>query len=203
MITLYSILFLIILLTLLFIMLILNVFIPALKNKKDISPDTVISVEEMKYIQPKFNIQTKTNKKAFVYCSPNKKFNVARSNFNSAYTCFMINSDNGTGTDCKYSCIGLGDCVKVCPQQAIRIVNSTAVISSLCIGCGKCIDVCPLQIIKLVPENINSQEICANCTKYPTSCSKYDVKTKIEWNHKKSFKLWDFCYKIVKGLIKS
>ena len=114
----------------------------------------------------------------------------------------MINSDNGTGTDCKYSCIGLGDCVKACPQEAIKIINNTAVVTSLCIGCGRCIDVCPLNIIKLIPVDTNKMAVCSNCNHDPTSCSLIQKEKKIEWPEKKDFKIWSSCYKIIKKIIK-
>lgn len=173
------------------------------KESKDVhftDPDCVISDDERNYITPDVPLVKLSDKKAFVMCACHKEFKVDRSIFNRQHTCFMINSDNGTGTDCKYSCIGLGDCVKVCPQQAIRIINNTAVVTSLCIGCGKCIDVCPLHIIKLVP--INSEKIipCSNCNNDPTSCSAIQKENKLEWQQKKDFKIWNFCYRIIKKI---
>lgn len=73
-------------------------------------------------------------------------------------------------------CIGFGDCSKVCPQEAITILNNKAVISSFCNGCGKCVEVCPEKIINLVPRIKKSEE--------------EDVK---------GFKFWDACYKLFSG----
>ena len=115
----------------------------------------------------------------------------------------MINSDNGTGTDCKFSCIGLGDCVKVCPQQAIKIVNNTAVVTSTCVGCGKCVDICPLGIIKLIPKDTPSIAICSNCINYPTSCSDIQKEQAVVWEEKNNFKFWKQCYKLFKNVIKN
>lgn len=43
----------------------------------------------------------------------------------------------------KKKCIGCGDCVVHCSQQAIFLVNNKAVIDSAkCIGCGECILIC-------------------------------------------------------------
>ncbi len=164
--------------------------------------DAVISDDELNYITPDIPLTKLSDKKAFVMCSCNKEFNVDRSIFNRQHTCFMINSDNGTGTDCKYSCIGLGDCVKACPQQAIKIINNTAVVTSLCIGCGRCIDICPLHIIKLIPVNTSKMAICSNCNNDPTSCSLIQKEQKVEWIEKKDFKIWSSCYKIIKKVIK-
>ena len=53
---------------------------------------------------------------------------------------------------CKYACLGLGNCVKVCPTDAIEIIDGVARIErEKCIACGKCVAVCPRGIIALVP----------------------------------------------------
>lgn len=54
---------------------------------------------------------------------------------------------------CTYGCIGLGDCVSVCPQDAICIENGIAHIDArLCIGCGLCAKACPRGIIELMAD---------------------------------------------------
>jgi thioredoxin reductase/NAD-dependent dihydropyrimidine dehydrogenase PreA subunit len=49
-------------------------------------------------------------------------------------------------------CIGSGACVKVCPEQAIGIINgkATLVNPAVCIGHGACEIACPMSAIKLV-----------------------------------------------------
>lgn len=179
------------------------VFSKSKTKDKENDIDPLISTSEKNYIQPEIKPIEVFDKRAVVLCSHNKTFSVERNELNKQHTCFMINSDNGTGTDCKYSCIGLGDCVKMCPQQAIEIINHTAYVTNLCNGCGKCIDICPVHIIKLIPKDSDKIILCGNVTKYPTSCSNLEKEEKIEWNDKKDFKIWKSCYKIIKNLIKS
>ena len=41
-------------------------------------------------------------------------------------------------------CTGCGDCVEVCPAEAVALVEGKArVDEETCIGCGACVDACP------------------------------------------------------------
>lgn len=176
------------------------VFLPSVKKQtgKEENEDPLISYTERNYIVPERKEFDVSDKRALVLCSCNKSFKMPQTSFNSSYTCFMIKSVHGSGTDCKYACIGLGDCAKVCPQQAISITNNTAVISEMCCGCGKCIDVCPQSIIKLVPKNTATVACMGTNYEDPVnSCSKKNVIEKVNWSGKKDFKIWETCYKLL------
>lgn len=55
---------------------------------------------------------------------------------------------------CQYGCLGFGNCVKKCPENAISIQNGVAVIDrDACIGCGICLQACPKNVIELIPQN--------------------------------------------------
>jgi len=66
---------------------------------------------------------------------------------------------------CKEGCIGLGSCIKVCPEGAIkrREDGSLFVQRELCIGCGKCEKICPNHVIRLVP---SSQLFFTDCNSH-------------------------------------
>lgn len=50
-------------------------------------------------------------------------------------------------------CLGSGNCVEVCPVQAIVITANLARIDdALCVGCGACIAACPQGAIQFVVE---------------------------------------------------
>ena len=67
---------------------------------------------------------------------------------------------------CKYGCMGYGDCVRVCDQGAIRIVDKKAVVDeSLCIACGKCLKACPHDLIELIPADSKYRVQCSSLSK--------------------------------------
>jgi len=46
-------------------------------------------------------------------------------------------------------CTGCGNCVDVCPQQAITIGDDVAVVNQgLCVQCGACLEICPVGAIR-------------------------------------------------------
>jgi len=95
---------------------------------------------------------------------------------------------------CIYGCIGLGDCMNVCPHNAICIKNGVAFIDADdCVGCGLCVKTCPNGLISLVPDTDRvivtcsnkdkgalTKKVCDNgcigCKKCERSCTKGAVK---------------------------
>lgn len=84
-------------------------------------------------------------------------------------SCSALNAIFDTNFECAYGCIGLGDCVKVCPVDAIRMndKNIPEIDEEKCIGCGKCVEVCPKKIIKLIPEKNKIYVSCSSLDKGP------------------------------------
>lgn len=68
----------------------------------------------------------------------------------------------GGTKECVYGCIGLGDCVKACDFDAIRVINGVAVVDpSVCTACGKCLKACPQHLISLKPA---SEKVLVQCS---------------------------------------
>lgn len=64
---------------------------------------------------------------------------------------------------CSTACLGGGTCEKLCPVNAIKLVDEVAVIDkSLCISCGACINKCPKAIIERIP--VTAPVYCACST---------------------------------------
>ena len=184
------------------LMFLFYILFPSIHSQNKVSENPILADSEINYIKPVETQTEKSDMKALVLCSCSKKFEMKRKIFNESYSCALVNKYSGTGTPCKFSCIGLGDCVKVCPQNAIYIKNNTAVVSKQCIGCGKCVEICPLKIIRLIPKNTSEYTICANKSDEKSGCNEELKTQKVVWNEKKHFKIWATCYRIFKDIIK-
>lgn len=69
----------------------------------------------------------------------------------------------GGVSKCNHGCIGLGDCERVCPFDAIQIIDGLAIIYERnCKGCRKCIAACPKSIIDMVPQKMKFTVACKN-----------------------------------------
>lgn len=64
---------------------------------------------------------------------------------------------------CQYGCLGFGNCVKKCPQNAISVENGVAVVDrENCVGCGICLDACPKGVIELIPKDSTVLVSCSS-----------------------------------------
>lgn len=78
--------------------------------------------------------------------------------------CDIANKFFGGYKSCKYGCLGFGDCVEVCPFDAIYInENGVAEVDIMkCTGCGLCVRSCPKNLIKLVPCQYQVHILCSS-----------------------------------------
>jgi Na+-translocating ferredoxin:NAD+ oxidoreductase RNF subunit RnfB len=79
-------------------------------------------------------------------CQPDEK----KYEYVGPKTCVAANMSYSGDRDCTFACLGYGDCVKVCPRDAICI-NPEKGIAEIdprkCIGCGLCAKNCPASAI--------------------------------------------------------
>ena len=65
--------------------------------------------------------------------------------------------------ECKYGCLGFGNCAAVCPYGAISIIDGVAAVDEqTCVGCGACVKACPKHVISLIDANSNVRIRCSN-----------------------------------------
>lgn len=148
-----------------------NAFAEALAEGK-ISPEkcVMMSDENMQKICSLLGIQTGEREKyiARVMCSGGNNAK-KRFEYKTIKTCNAVNALFNTLLECSYGCIGMGDCIRVCPVDAISMDdnNLPSIDEEKCIGCGKCVSTCPKNIIKLVPSDKKIYIACSSHDRGP------------------------------------
>ncbi|MBI5837073.1 MAG: Fe-S cluster domain-containing protein [Candidatus Eisenbacteria bacterium] len=77
-------------------------------------------------------------------------------------TCAAASLVFGGPKACKNGCLGLGDCVRACPFDALKIAAEgiVQVDPDKCTGCGICVPVCPKNLFELYPRNRRIELSC-------------------------------------------
>lgn len=82
-------------------------------------------------------------------CAPEER----KYKYEGISSCVAANQSYSGDRFCTFACLGYGDCMKVCPRDAISI-NSEKQIAEIdprkCIGCGLCVKTCPNNIVHLI-----------------------------------------------------
>lgn len=100
---------------------------------------------------------------AYVHCSGDCAHTQDKVNYLGMKSCKGSKLLYGGKGSCVYGCLGYGDCIAVCPQEAISIIDGVARVDRrLCIGCGLCVKACPNKLIQLVPDTPKVLVACSN-----------------------------------------
>ncbi len=144
-------------------------------------------------------------KKALVHCSGNSPNLVMYNGINSCRGAAQLASGF---RECLYSCLGLGDCARLCPVNAITIDSKDRVAEvdwEKCIGCDLCVAACPLGLIELVPKTmpqylgcnyqaakeIPGRERCAVGCIHCKICVKVSSNGEVGWDKEKDLPYFD------------
>ncbi len=100
---------------------------------------------------------------AFVACNGTCEAVKSIAVYEGIQTCKAASMLYGGTNSCRFGCLGLGDCVRACPSDAICLDDGIArIITSRCIGCGLCKSQCPKGIISMVPQETGEVVMCSN-----------------------------------------
>lgn len=104
---------------------------------------------------------------AVVMCQGTTKNCEDNMHYHGDMSCKTASQLFGGPKTCNFGCLGLGDCVKACPYDAIQICDGVARVNPLaCKACKLCIKSCPKNIIDLVPmHEANAVVFCKNKNK--------------------------------------
>ena len=108
------------------------------------------------------DLTSRVKKVAICHCGASSNEKKESTVYNGPLTCKAADLLKAV-IDCHYGCLGLGDCVGVCPVQALSIVNKRIIVDHLkCIGCGKCLLACPRNLFEMVPFNEKIYSVACN-----------------------------------------
>ncbi len=100
---------------------------------------------------------------AFVHCNGTPSATSRKVALDSEFSCRSASMFYGGPGSCSYGCLGYGDCVAVCPVEAIHIKNGVARVDSReCVGCGLCAKTCPKNLISLISRDVKTVNMCSN-----------------------------------------
>ena len=104
-------------------------------------------------------------KVAYVACNGSCRPEERKYVYSGPATCASAKMFFSGDRECTFACLGYGDCLKVCPRDAICI-NEEKHIAEIdprkCIGCGLCMEKCPSGIIHLIDDTERVVVKCSN-----------------------------------------
>lgn len=107
--------------------------------------------------------ETVVERVAHVACNGNCDVSMRKFDYQGEKSCRIANMSYNGDKYCIFACLGYGDCVAVCPQNAITVENGVAKIDpKSCIGCGICVRTCPNKIIRLIDDTSRVAVQCSN-----------------------------------------
>ena len=100
---------------------------------------------------------------AYVHCNGTCEAVQKKGEYVGIESCRAAAAIYGGPEACNFGCLGLGDCAKVCPADAICLQDGLARVDTRrCLGCGLCVSACPKHVISLVPQETKVAVMCNN-----------------------------------------
>ena len=93
---------------------------------------------------------------ATVACQGVSEFCAPKGEYHGMQDCVAASLVNNGVKACEYACLGLGNCERACPFDAIHVdpVKKIAVVDKeKCQSCKKCVAACPQHVLSMQPEN--------------------------------------------------
>ena len=86
-------------------------------------------------------------------CTGTSAYARAEAEYVGVSTCAAASLVFGGPKACKNGCLGLGDCVRVCPFDALHLGEEGIVVvdPENCTGCGLCVPACPKDLFEFYP----------------------------------------------------
>jgi Na+-translocating ferredoxin:NAD+ oxidoreductase RNF subunit RnfB len=113
---------------------------------------------------------------AYVFCQGTTDHTSKRYDYQGITSCASAQGLFSGPNSCTFGCMGFGDCVAVCPYDAITISDGIAHINTdRCKACGLCVAACPKELIQIIPRHYNAYTVsCRN--KWPGAQTRKNCK---------------------------
>lgn len=110
-------------------------------------------------------VEEQEPKIAVLRCNGSLAMRPKITNYDGTQTCTIANATYGGETGCIYGCLGFGDCVSVCPDNAITIDKESGlpIFSEKCIACAACVKSCPRGLIELRDKGKINRRVYVAC----------------------------------------
>ncbi len=110
------------------------------------------------------SLTPKTELIAFVACRAGRRTAKLNFDYQGVMNCQSAAVLFGGDKACRWGCIGLGSCVRVCPFDAIHVTEEGVALvdREKCTSCAKCVAACPRKLIDLVPKTQDILVACKN-----------------------------------------
>lgn len=104
---------------------------------------------------------------ALVACMGNSENTGDKMIYDGIQSCAAAAALAGGPADCRFGCIGLGDCVQACEYGAVSVYDGVARVDpSKCKACTKCVAACPKGLISMIPVKKRQAMVrCSSCDK--------------------------------------
>ncbi|MBN2551968.1 MAG: RnfABCDGE type electron transport complex subunit B [Spirochaetales bacterium] len=99
-----------------------------------------------------------------VHCRGGRQTTQYAFDYSGVQDCVALYTLFGGDKVCKYGCLGLGSCMRVCPVDAIYYDSEGLVWvnKEVCISCGRCVDICPTGVMQWLPYEADYVVACSS-----------------------------------------
>ena len=99
-----------------------------------------------------------------IYCNGSNDKCGLKFEYQGVQDCKSLTILHGGNRDCNFGCLGLLDCMRACPFDAIEIGEDQLphIIKDKCVACAKCISACPKKLITLIPYKKTVHILCSS-----------------------------------------
>lgn len=134
------------------------------EGASEVGACTVLSEDNLNAIAKILGVEAKSGKRrvARVLCRGDEENCGTKFEYFGVSDCRAAAMLAGGPASCRFACVGLLTCAKVCPFDAIYLNEHgiAAVHEDKCTGCGKCAEACPKDAIQVMEED---HEVYINC----------------------------------------